>query len=177
MKSKQFEFQQVRCVYGPYPNYLKTLWEEYDAEKRSENEHPKVFPDNQLFIVQELENAGRDLEAFEFLNSFQSNSVFIQVTLSLAIAEKAFQFEHRDLHWGNILVKETDETEIEFNFEGKVIKVPTHGVKATIIDYTLSRGICQGMQFYNDLSKDDDLFSASGDYQFDIYKLMKKKLG
>lgn len=33
------------------------------------------------------------------------------------------------------------------------------------------------MQFYNDLSKDDDLFMASGDYQFDIYRLMKEKLG
>ncbi|KAL5276373.1 GSG2 family protein [Megaselia abdita] len=166
----------VKSVFGSYPSYLKTLWEEYDEEKASDNEHPKVFPDNQLYIVLELENAGRDLESFKFLNSIQSNSVFLQVTLSLAIAEKAFQFEHRDLHWGNILVKETEYTEIEFKLEGKIFKIPTHGVQATIIDYTLSRGICNEIQFFNDLSKDDDLFSASGDYQFDIYRLMKEKL-
>lgn len=135
-----------------------------------------MFPDNQLYIILELENAGGDLESVKFLNSIQSNSVFLQVTLSLAIAEKVYQFEHRDLHWGNILVQTTEETEIEFKLEGKIIKIPTYGVQATIIDYTLSRGICKGIQFYNDLSKDDDLFAASGDYQFEIYKLMKKKL-
>lgn len=29
---------------------------------------------------------------------------------------------------------------------------------------------------YNDLSQDEELFSASGDYQFEIYRLMKRKL-
>lgn len=167
----------MKSVYGAYPDYLKTLWKEYDEQTESDNENPEVFPHNQRYIVLELENAGTDLEAFKFMSSMQSNSIFLQVTLSLAIAEKAFQFEHRDLHWGNILVKETEEIEIEFKLEGKIIKVPTHGVQAKIIDYTLSRIICHGIQFCTDLSKDDDLFTASGDYQFDIYRLMKEKLG
>jgi len=28
---------------------------------------------------------------------------------------------------------------------------------------------------YNDLSKDTELFISSGDYQFDIYRMMKKE--
>lgn len=56
------------------------------------------------------------------------------------------------------------------------MKIPSHGVKVTIIDYTLSRMVFDGVCFYNDLSNDDELFSAGGDYQFDIYRFMKSRL-
>lgn len=94
----------------------------------------------------------------------------------MAVAEQKFQFEHRDLHWGNILLSLTEEKFMEYEFNKKIVKIPTHGVKAVIIDYTLSRLVLQGQTLFNDLSKDFDLFSASGDYQFEIYRLMKKEL-
>ena len=99
------------------------------------------------------------------------------MALTLAIAEKKFQFEHRDLHWGNILMKRTEQREITYKLgEGKSVTVPTFGVFATIIDFTLSRMVFNDVCFYNDLTTDPELFEATGDYQFDIYRLMRDRL-
>lgn len=112
------------------------------------------------------------------------------------------QFEHRDLHWGNILLEPIDKPFVTFKLSGRTIEVPANGVKVTIIDYTLSRMLynrrvcfnlslnppplskltvcivlrCPWQTLYNDLSKDKELFVATGDYQFDIYRLMRKCL-
>lgn len=56
------------------------MWELYRDNHGTENDHPEVFPDNQLYIVFELGNAGQDLEAFTFDNAQQSYSAFLQVS-------------------------------------------------------------------------------------------------
>lgn len=95
------------------------------------------------------------------------------MAVSLAIAENKYQFEHRDLHWGNVLILPTAEKCIGFIVNGKSINIETHGVRATIIDYTLSRIVYKNICLYQDLAADPDLFDATGDYQFDIYRLMQ----
>lgn len=71
--------ERVRCVKGRYPSYLVDLWDLYNDNHVSDNDHPEVFGDDQLFIVLELENAGQDLEAFNFSNAVQGHSAFLQV--------------------------------------------------------------------------------------------------
>lgn len=44
----------------------------------------------------------------------------------------------------------------------------------TIIDFTLSRMTSEDCCIFNDLAMDTDLFTANGDYQFEIYRLMQK---
>uniref|UniRef100_A0A7G3AZH9 non-specific serine/threonine protein kinase n=1 Tax=Lutzomyia longipalpis TaxID=7200 RepID=A0A7G3AZH9_LUTLO len=166
----------VKCVQGCYPEHLIDLWELYRDNHGTDNDHPEIFEHDQLYIVLELGNGGQDLEAFTFKNALESYSAFIQVALSLAVAEQKFEFEHRDLHWGNILLSHTDDKEVEFVFNGELIAIPSHGVRVTIIDYTLSRMVYAGECQYNDLSQDEELFSASGDYQFDIYRLMRNQV-
>ncbi|GBP90728.1 hypothetical protein EVAR_96934_1 [Eumeta japonica] len=179
----------VRCVYGSYPSRLLDLWDLYDECKGSENDNPAVLPPDQHYIVLELAYAGQDLESYIFNNAEQAYYLFVQVAFALAVAEESYQFEHRDLHWGNVLIASSDEKYCTFVLRGRTRRVPVHGAHATIIDYSLSRvslPVCadsagaagaERITLYNDLSTDDSLFSAVGDYQFDVYRLMKKKLG
>lgn len=168
------EVLNVRLIEGRYPAHMIDLWNEYDTRRQSENDCPDVFDDDQLYVVFELANAGHDLEAYCFKNAEQSWSVFQQVALSLSTAESQFQFEHRDLHWGNVLVAPTADETLEFSLNGKLLVVRTHGIKATIIDYTLSRLVYKNCCLFQDLAADPELFGANGDYQFDIYRLMKE---
>ncbi|XP_070855208.1 serine/threonine-protein kinase haspin homolog isoform X5 [Drosophila suzukii] len=168
--------EKVSTVKGKYPQHFVKLWKRYDDEKGSENDHPGLFGENQLFVVLELHFAGSDMSNVIFLNSEQSFYALQQIILTLAVGEEDYQFEHRDLHWGNILIKSTTKKHICFKFNNTDLIVDSKGVNITIIDYTLSRITIDECCYFNDLSNDEELFQASGDYQFDIYRMMRNEL-
>ncbi|XP_070069190.1 serine/threonine-protein kinase haspin homolog isoform X2 [Drosophila takahashii] len=136
--------RKVSTVKGKYPKHFITQWERYNNEKGSENDHPGLFEENQLFVVLELNFAGCDMSNFIFINSEQSYYALQQIILALAIGEEEYQFEHRDLHWGNILIESTAQKRICFKFQNSELNV-------------LSKG-------------------ATGDYQYDIYRMMRNEL-
>ena len=41
------------------------------------------------------------------------------------MAEEELEFEHRDLHWGNILIQTTNTKEIVYEVSGEKFKVKT----------------------------------------------------
>lgn len=98
-----------------------------------------VFPSDQFFIVFEFSNGGRDLESFEFYALSEAWSVLHQTALGLAVAENALEFEHRDLHWGNVLICRTEDEFVESSLLGEKKMVESHGVRVSLIDFTLSR--------------------------------------
>ncbi|XP_076665515.1 haspin [Andrena cerasifolii] len=170
------EVKNVKCLKGKYPEKLVELWNVYDEEKHSDNDCPSMFNDDQLYIVLELGHGGQDLEAFVFNTAEEAHILFVQAALALAVAEKAVEFEHRDLHWGNILISPTSESHVHYKLGQQKIVLASKGVKVSIIDFTLSRVRYQGCSVYNDLASDPALFTAQGEYQFEIYRLMKDKI-
>ncbi|XP_068271906.1 serine/threonine-protein kinase haspin [Nyctibius grandis] len=165
----------VHCVQGAYPKYLLEAWDKYHKVTGSENDRPDLFGDRQLFMVLEFEFGGSDLEHMRkrFSSVTSAKSILHQVTASLAVAEQELHFEHRDLHWGNVLVKKTDVKEIDYVLNGATHTIPTAGIHVNIIDYTLSRLEKDGLTVFCDLSTDEELFEGTGDYQFDVYRQMK----
>ncbi|XP_026830543.1 uncharacterized protein LOC105286357 isoform X3 [Ooceraea biroi] len=117
--------------------------------------------------------------SFSFLAHFYySLFIFIplQIAFALAVAERALEFEHRDLHWGNVLISKTTDKYIYYKLDEKEIRLLSNGVRVSIIDFTLSRMLYQQCCIYNDLALDPALFTAHGEYQFEIYRLMRDKL-
>ncbi|XP_029668616.1 putative serine/threonine-protein kinase haspin homolog, partial [Formica exsecta] len=170
------EVRSIKCIVGKYPKRLVELWNTYDDNKTSDNDCPSMFDENQLYIALELGDGGEDLEAFVFQTAEEACALFLQTAFALAVAEKAFEFEHRDLHWGNLLISRTKEPYVYYNLDEKEIRLPSKGVKVSIIDFTLSRMLYQGCCIYNDLALDPALFTAHGEYQFEIYRLMREKI-
>ncbi|CAG0905149.1 unnamed protein product, partial [Cyprideis torosa] len=160
-------------VEGPFPEKLLKLWDEYDKKRKngSDNDRPDYFPDNQLYICYEFEYGGQDMESYIFPNAASAVSAVKQVIASLAVAEDRLEFEHRDLHLGNVLIQPC-QGDATFNFGTEVL--PCAGVRIKIIDYSLSRMYTGGRFVFIDVSADEDLFTGEGDPQFNVYREMRK---
>ncbi|XP_053712932.1 uncharacterized protein LOC128754381 isoform X1 [Synchiropus splendidus] len=169
----------LHCVQGCYPPQFLKTWDDFDQAKGSENDRPDFFGEEQLFIILEYEFGGVDLEnsngKLPSINT--AKSILHQVTAALAVAEQELHFEHRDLHWGNILVKKTSQKTESYLLQGAAQRVETGGVLVRIIDYSLSRLEIDGLTVSCDISNDEELFQGLGDYQFDIYRLMRQENG
>ncbi|XP_052163436.1 serine/threonine-protein kinase haspin homolog [Oryza glaberrima] len=164
---------------GPYDPSLICAWEDWDAKCCSENDHPNDFSNEQCYIVFVQADGGRDLEKFALLDYNEACSLLVQVTAALAVAESACEFEHRDLHWGNILL-DRDETQdknhtMGFTLQGKNMCTRTFGLNVSIIDFTLSRINTGDAILFLDLSTDPALFEGpKRDKQAETYRKMKQ---
>ncbi|KAJ3228384.1 Serine/threonine-protein kinase haspin [Clydaea vesicula] len=173
-------------VKGKYPKKLLQEWDKYDVKHTSENDRPDYFKSTQKFILFEMEFGGEDLEEFSFfrgINEFKS--FFFQTCFSLSLAEHELKFEHRDLHWGNILIEKTSEDYLTykipiFNCNNKSkkptfksLKLKTYGIKVRIIDFNLSR-LETGSNLYKMDLDDPDLYNqdieSKTDIQFQCYR-------
>ncbi|XP_050398344.1 serine/threonine-protein kinase haspin [Patella vulgata] len=173
-KTENFcQVNSVCCVKGAYPKQLLKQWDDYNEKSGSENDRPDIFDADQLFIVFEFADGGCDLESFKFDNPLEAKSVIQQSIYALAVAEEAFEFEHRDLHIGNVLVKRTEDKMKSFHLNDETVEIESNGVHVCIIDFTMSRLMKDGLVIHCDLADDETLFQGKGDYQFDIYRLMK----
>ncbi|GAU11411.1 hypothetical protein TSUD_344020 [Trifolium subterraneum] len=166
---------EFRVCQGRYDAALIRAWEEWDHKHSSENDHPKEFPEQQCYMVFVQQHGGKDLESFVLLNFDEAKTLLVQVAAGLAVAESAYEFEHRDLHWGNILVSRSDDSaKLQFTLDGRNLLVKTYGLIISIIDFTLSRINTGDSILYLDLSSDPDLFKGpKGDKQSETYRRMK----
>ncbi|VDO41365.1 unnamed protein product [Onchocerca flexuosa] len=161
-------------VKGSYPKSLVIAWEQYDKRMKSENDHPCIFDSSQHFLLLAFEDGGIDLEKYVIANVLQAYSIIYQVLLALSVAEYRLSFEHRDLHCGNILIRNVQsDAVVKTDYNGAEISVCTYGVEVKIIDFTLSRMSKGTSTIFFDLAKDDELFAGENCLQYEIYRAMR----
>ncbi|KAJ3683895.1 hypothetical protein LUZ60_014122 [Juncus effusus] len=169
------ESKDFKVCKGAYDVALIKAWENWDTENGSENDHPNEFKDDQCYIIFVLADGGKDLESFVLFDYNEARSLLLQVTASLAVAETACEFEHRDLHWGNILLSRDERENMSFILEGERMEALTFGLTISIIDFTLSRINTGNAILFLDLSADPALFEGpKRDIQSETYRKMKK---
>eukprot|EP00887_Chlorella_sp_A99_P001644 scaffold8.g1644.t1 len=161
---------------GRYAAALRREWHRWDKQHGSENDAVDAFGRDQLFVVFVVADGGLDLEHIELRSFEEMRSVLMQVALTLAVAEEACEFEHRDLHWGNLLIHRGGGATAAYRLRGVDISAQTEGVSVTLIDFTLSRLVTAGGEVaFCDLSADPELFKGpKGDCQAETYRRMKK---
>ncbi|OAV89385.1 HASPIN protein kinase [Puccinia triticina 1-1 BBBD Race 1] len=100
------DFKGCFVVSGEYPRTLLKEWDKYRKKfpKLAENPRPGKFAATQLYCCLLFAHAGKDLEASTLNGWQQAASVLEQVTRALSQVEDEYEFEHRDLHWGNLLI-------------------------------------------------------------------------
>jgi serine/threonine-protein kinase haspin len=192
-------FRDLRVLRGRPPAPFATAFTAFNEAQKAAKKELSIFPDpakkasyskDQLWAVIEMQDAGTDLEKL-VAQGISSNiwvvwDIFWQVVLALAKGEEEAEFEHRDLHLGNICVRTpepVDETKIDISKS-----LGFTSFEATLIDYTVSRAsmIPASMASestetkddsvaYIDLANDPHLFygDSAEEYQYDIYRYMR----
>lgn len=192
-------FRDLRVLRGRPPAPFATAFTAFNDAQKAANKEPSIFPDpakkasyskDQLWAVIEMQDAGTDLEKL-VAQGISSNiwvvwDIFWQVVLALAKGEEEAEFEHRDLHLGNICVRTpepVDEATIDVSKS-----LGFTSFEATLIDYTVSRASMIPASLasectadkddsvaFIDLANDPHLFygDSAEEYQYDIYRYMR----
>ncbi|KAM0697795.1 hypothetical protein Q7P36_002649 [Cladosporium allicinum] len=194
-------FRDLRVLRGRPPGPFAEAFQAFNAAQKAADKELSIFPDpakkasyskDQLWAVIEMQDAGTDLE--KLVAQGVSSSIWVvwdifwQVVLALAKGEEEAEFEHRDLHLGNICVRTPPE-----GFDETAVDVSKSlgftSFEATLIDYTVSRASMvpasaaskdnnnneDDQVAYIDLANDPHLFygDSAEEYQYDIYRYMR----
>ena len=186
------EFRNAEVLRGALPDHLASTSKRFDEEH--EGEISNIWRrgcrfERQLWLFLEMSDAGVDLETalaerssrsdiFAYdeerwgrcTSPFQVRDIFWQVASALAVAEQKFDFEHRDLHLGNICLLPTEAK----GSARSELWTDEPSVRVTIIDYTLSRAkMADEKVLFNDISTDPQLFEGEGELQYEVYRQMR----
>lgn len=136
---------------GRYPEEYLRAWDEFGEE---ENERPCRYTESQEYGVLVMEEGGESLETHRFESLEEVDRFLRDVVSAVANLERKYEFEHRDMHWGNVLIR-----------NGRI----------GLIDFSLSRLMDGASTVYTDLNESSWLFEGNGcvDAQFSVYRGMR----
>lgn len=90
-------FREIHVVQGRFPESFQSAWDYYKKTKDDcMNPNPsskKAYPDTQLWAIVEMDDAGCELEKFNWASIFQIYDIFWGVAMALARAEEYALFE------------------------------------------------------------------------------------
>lgn len=139
----------VHVVSGKYPDVLLEAFENFKDTNGSEaqNLNPTNLSEHQTYVIIEMDHAGMPLAKLSSLSAFQAYDIFWKTAMILANAEESLEFEHRDLHNGNLCCRprstnvamDVADELVQNMTEEPLTRLGLSNLRVTIIDYTISR--------------------------------------
>ncbi|KKA30918.1 hypothetical protein TD95_002617 [Thielaviopsis punctulata] len=180
-------YKERYIVKGKAPKALLETHQAFQRKcKRQDSARLQFYPspsrylDDTRFLVVELGDAGLALEDFKLKTEDQLWDTFFLVAIALARAEEMVLFEHRDLHEGNVCLRQAHKPKVK---EPHVQhKFGFSGLDITILDYGLSRAEdpdCQPdeeVAVAYDLERDLSIFTSTHAEQCAVYRQMRSFL-
>lgn len=153
------------------PNFSKLLSFHFVCYKeRIQNKSRKEV------IITKLKFGGNQLNSYKRLSPKTGLSIASQLIASIAIAEEELEFEHRDLHSSNILIKRTNEEFAKYCINGNPFCIKLNGYFVTIIDTTFSRSNFNNQIVFNDLTRNFSKFVSNEKRELDRIYFEEKVL-
>lgn len=187
------QFRKAEILCGQLPGCLLAASTKFDkmTDETTQRFHQACAYPKQIWLFIEMSDAGIDLETAlkadrstkdgsilqgamkeRYLSVVQARDIFWQVASTLAVAEKKLEFEHRDLHLGNICLSHPHKRIVAD--DSSELWTDNPSINVTIIDYTLSRAKpANSDTVFNNLSSHPDIFTGKGHAQYDVYRAMK----
>ena len=193
------QLRSATVLHGPPTEFLLNIFKHW-IECHPEDNVQVEWCKDQLWLLIEMTDAGTDLETLVTtgfpsgtllnrrkrgarLSLEQAWDIFFLTADGLANGEEYVQFEHRDLHPGNICIRKKG-AHPQGSPQGpsidrsKAQRIHTYtDLEVTIIDYTLSRAMLEGEILANSM-QDKAIFKQKSkkpndQRQFDIYRWMR----
>ncbi|KAK1827130.1 hypothetical protein QBC39DRAFT_334466 [Podospora conica] len=176
-------YKERYVVQGKAPKVLLETHQSFHRRmKRKDPDRLQFYPspsrylDSTKFLVIELGDAGTALEDFSLTSLPQLWDVFLHTAIALARAEDLIQFEHRDLHEGNLCIRQVRPP----STTASTVPFGASGLDITILDYGLSRASDPSSPsdppIAYDLEKDLSLFTSTHAPQCKVYREMRSFL-
>lgn len=189
------DFRSAQVLQGNLPKQLREVNKEWaEAHGENPNELQSRWPSDQYWLFIEMSDAGTDLETIlkdgfpdgTFLNKHKRGSrltieqawdIFWGTTEALARGEVMANFEHRDLHPGNVCVTKTSSKNAPADDDSDETNRYTN-LRVTLIDYTLSRATLDDDYVLANSMRDPALFTgtstdATENRQYHFYRVMR----
>ena len=132
---------QLEPVKANLPEVVKSSWTPKYFDKgipAFDSVFYSVINTNEKIVI-DMEPAGERIDnILDKLTPEMYLSVFKQLCLGLMVAETVLMFEHRDLHFGNLLVKETSENLHSVIHRNAIYTFDSCSVALKLVDTTFS---------------------------------------
>lgn len=182
------QFRSAHVVIGFVPQQIVEAHQSWASsldprDTWSESYMNNAYPSKkQLWLFMEMTDAGQDIDSMlctarmekKLLSVHDTSDMFWGIAEALMRGEAQAEFEHRDLHPGNVCIKIRDEP-LEVTTEYGIPRSSKHEV--TLIDYTQSRLTLESGDVLA-TAIDESIFrqmdnDPDAQRQYDVYRVMR----